>query len=93
MKTICWLLFSHLKVYFEISKIKISHFPYECMLRDLSALCSVSCRQSKQLLRAKINLESVRFEPLTKLEPIFYTKIVIFKSNFHQEAVKGRGQT
>ena len=39
MKTIYWLLFSHLKVYFEISKIKISHFPYECMLRDLSALC------------------------------------------------------
>ena len=41
MKTIRWLLFSHLKVYFEISKIKISHFPYECMLRDLSALCPV----------------------------------------------------
>ena len=37
MKTIYWLLFSHLKVYFEISKIKISDLAYECMLGDLSA--------------------------------------------------------
>ena len=50
---------------------------------------SMSYKQFKQLLRAKINLESVGFEPLTKLEPIFYTKIMIFKSNFQQDAMKG----
>ena len=40
-----------------------------------------------------MNMESVGFEPLTQSRPIFHTKIVIFKSNFHPEAVKGRGQT
>ena len=42
---------------------------------------------------SKINLENVGFEPLSKFEPIFYNKIVILKSNFHQEDVKRRGQT
>ena len=52
----------------------------------------MSYRQFKQLLRAKINLEILGFEPLTKLEPIFNTKIVIFKSHFDLEDVKRRGQ-
>ena len=63
MKTIYWLLFSHLKVYFEISKIKISHFPYECMLRDLSALwCSLYAAElipllSRNLSKVKLKLK------------------------------------
>ena len=39
----------------------------------------------------EINLVSVGFEPLTQSRPIFHTKIAIFKSNFDQEAVEGRG--
>ena len=33
------------------------------------------------------------FWALTQSGPIFHTKIAIFKSNFDQEAVRGRGQT
>ena len=53
----------------------------------------MSYEQFKNLLRVKIYLESVGFEHLTNLDPILCTKMTVFRSDFHQEDVKRRGQT
>ena len=46
----------------------------------------------KTLIRPKIKLESLGFEPLTVVDSILLSKLALFIYHFHIEAVVGRGQ-